>query len=111
MNLALFALHFVVGVLFFAHGAQKVFGLWGGTGIAGFATNLEGLGYQQATTLSWLTGVTELVAGAFLVLGLLTPHVAGSVPLAVDRAFRIAAEQIRQFAGGNTPSNLVKDGY
>jgi phosphoglycerate dehydrogenase-like enzyme len=42
---------------------------------------------------------------------LLTPHVAGSVPLAVDRAFRIAAEQIRQFAGGNTPSNLVKDGY
>jgi len=29
----------------------------------------------------------------------------------VDRAFRIAAEQIRQFAGGNTPSNLVKDGY
>jgi phosphoglycerate dehydrogenase-like enzyme len=42
---------------------------------------------------------------------LLTPHVGGSVPLAVDRAFRIAAEQIRQFAGGNTPSNLVKDGY
>ena len=30
---------------------------------------------------------------------LLTPHVGGSVPLAVDRAFRIAAEQIRQFAG------------
>ena len=42
---------------------------------------------------------------------LLTPHVAGSVPLATDRAFRIAAEQIRQFAEGNTPSNLVKDGY
>jgi phosphoglycerate dehydrogenase-like enzyme len=42
---------------------------------------------------------------------LLTPHVGGSVPLAVDRAFRIAAEQIRQFAEGNTPSNLVKDGY
>ena len=42
---------------------------------------------------------------------LLTPHVGGSVPLAVDRAFRIAAEQVRQFAGGNTPSNLVKDGY
>ena len=42
---------------------------------------------------------------------LLTPHVGGSVPLATDRAFRIAAEQIRQFAEGNTPSNLVKDGY
>jgi phosphoglycerate dehydrogenase-like enzyme len=42
---------------------------------------------------------------------LLTPHVGGAVPTATDRAFRIAAEQIRQFAGGNTPSNLVEDGY
>ena len=31
---------------------------------------------------------------------LLTPHVGGSVPVARDRAFRIAAEQIRQFARG-----------
>jgi phosphoglycerate dehydrogenase-like enzyme len=42
---------------------------------------------------------------------LLTPHVGGSVPLATDRAFRVAAEQIRQYARGNTPSNLVQDGY
>jgi phosphoglycerate dehydrogenase-like enzyme len=42
---------------------------------------------------------------------LLTPHVGGSVPLATDRAFRIAAAQIRQYASGNTPSNLVEDGY
>jgi len=42
---------------------------------------------------------------------LLTPHVGGGVPLATDRAFRVAAAQIREFAGGNTPSNLVKDGY
>jgi phosphoglycerate dehydrogenase-like enzyme len=42
---------------------------------------------------------------------LLTPHVGGAVPLATDRAFCIAAEQIAQFAEGNTPSNLVQDGY
>ena len=42
---------------------------------------------------------------------LLTPHVGGSVPLATDRAFRIAAAQIREYARGNTPSNLVEDGY
>jgi phosphoglycerate dehydrogenase-like enzyme len=42
---------------------------------------------------------------------LLTPHVGGAVPLGPDRAFRIAAEQIGQFAEGNTPSNLVQDGY
>lgn len=42
---------------------------------------------------------------------LLTPHVGGSVPQAMARAFRIAAEQIAEFAAGNTPSNLVRDGY
>jgi phosphoglycerate dehydrogenase-like enzyme len=42
---------------------------------------------------------------------LLAPHVGGSVPLATERAFRVAAGQIREFAEGNTPSNLVKDGY
>ena len=78
-DIGLLLLRLGVGGVVFAHGAQKVFGLWGGTGIAGFATNLEGLGYQQATTLSWLTGVTELVAGAFLVLGLLTPLAAAAV--------------------------------
>jgi phosphoglycerate dehydrogenase-like enzyme len=42
---------------------------------------------------------------------LLTPHVGGSVPLATGRALRVAAEQIAEFAAGNTPSNLVQDGY
>ena len=42
---------------------------------------------------------------------LLTPHVGGSVPMAMARAFRIAAEQIALFAGGNTPTNLVLNGY
>ena len=78
-DIGLLLLRLGIGGVVFAHGAQKVFGLWGGTGIAGFATNLEGLGYQQATTLSWLTGVTELIAGAFLVLGLLTPLAAAAV--------------------------------
>jgi putative oxidoreductase len=78
-DIGLLLLRLGIGGVVFAHGAQKVFGLWGGTGIAGFATNLERLGYQQATTLSWLTGVTELIAGAFLVLGLLTPLAAAAV--------------------------------
>ena len=78
-DIGLLLLRLGVGGVVFAHGAQKVFGLWGGTGIAGFANNLEGRGYQQATTLSWVTGVTELIAGAFLVLGLLTPLAAAAV--------------------------------
>ncbi|MGE3287198.1 MAG: 2-hydroxyacid dehydrogenase [Pseudonocardia sp.] len=42
---------------------------------------------------------------------LLTPHVGGSVPLAMERAFRVAAEQIAAFAAGERPPNLVEDGY
>lgn len=42
---------------------------------------------------------------------LLTPHVGGSVPLAMERAFRVAAEQIAAFAAGKQPPNLVEDGY
>jgi putative oxidoreductase len=56
-----------------------VFGLWGGPGIAAFANHLTAFGYQQANTLSWVAGITELVAGAFIVLGLLTPLAAAAV--------------------------------
>ena len=42
-DIGLLLLRLGIGGVVFAHGAQKVFGLWGGTGIAGFATNLDGL--------------------------------------------------------------------
>jgi hypothetical protein len=67
-DIGLLLLRVGIGGAAFAHGAQKVFGLWGGPGITAFAANLETFGYQQSTTLSWATGVTELVAGAFVVL-------------------------------------------
>jgi len=42
---------------------------------------------------------------------LLTPHVGGSVPGALERAFAVAAEQITAFARGERPPNLVENGY
>ena len=78
-DIGLLLLRLAVGGTFFAHGMQKVFGLWGGPGIAGFARMLDTYGYQQATTLSWVTGIGELVAGAFVVLGVLTPIAAAGL--------------------------------
>lgn len=78
-DVGLLLLRFGIGGVVFAHGAQKVFGLWGGPGPVSFANNLAAFGYQQATTLSWVTGITELVAGACLVLGLFTPLAAAAV--------------------------------
>ncbi|MFC4946376.1 DoxX family protein [Pseudonocardia sp. GCM10023141] len=72
-DLGLLLLRFGIGAVFFGHGAQKVFGLWGGIGIDGFARALDSSGFNQSVTLSWVTGLTELIGGAFVVLGVLTP--------------------------------------
>ena len=42
---------------------------------------------------------------------LLTPHVGGSVPLAMRRAYRVAAEQLAVFVQGEQPPNLVTGAY
>ena len=42
---------------------------------------------------------------------LLTPHVGGSVPGGLARAYRVAAEQLAAFARGEKPPNLVENGY
>ena len=78
-EVGLLLLRFAVGGTFFAHGMQIVFGLWGGPGVEGFARTLEGFGYQQAATLSWVTGITALVGGALVVLGFLTPLAAAGL--------------------------------
>ncbi|MGH3569887.1 MAG: DoxX family protein [Pseudonocardia sp.] len=78
-DFGLVLLRFAVGGVFFAHGAQKIFGLWGGSRVAGFARTLDGFGFTNTTTLSWVTGITELVAGAFVVLGVATPLAAAGL--------------------------------
>ncbi|WP_300016238.1 2-hydroxyacid dehydrogenase [Pseudonocardia sp.] len=42
---------------------------------------------------------------------LLTPHVGGSVPGGLRRAYGVVAEQLAAFARGEQPSNLVENGY
>jgi len=42
---------------------------------------------------------------------LVTPHVGGSVPGGMRRAYQVAAEQVSAFVRGTEPPNLVRDGY
>jgi putative oxidoreductase len=72
-DLGLVLLRFAVGGVFFAHGMQHVFGMWGGTGIGGLTQGLSTFGFTRPGVLAWVTAVTELVGGAGVVLGLLTP--------------------------------------
>ena len=78
-DLGLLVMRLVVGAIFMAHGAQKVFGWFGGPGLDGFAEDLDGMGYSPADVLAALTGFTELVGGALVVLGLFTPLAAAGL--------------------------------
>ena len=73
MDLALFALHFLLGALFFAHGTQKLFGWFGGYGIDGTAGFMDQLGMRPARLHAVAAGLAETVGGILLALGLFTP--------------------------------------
>ncbi len=73
MNAGLLIARVVLGSLMAAHGAQKVFGWFGGYGIAGTGGFLESLGFRPGKVFAALAGLTELGGGALLALGLLGP--------------------------------------
>ncbi|MFS8103214.1 DoxX family protein [Lentzea alba] len=78
-DIGLLVLRAVLGGIFVLHGLQKVFGLFGGPGINGFAQQLEKMGYRESVVLAWVTGITELAGGGLLVLGLFTPLAAAGL--------------------------------
>jgi putative oxidoreductase len=79
MDLALFALRVVVGGLFAAHGAQKLFDSFGGHGLAGTGQFFEQLGLRPGRRHATVAGVSEFGGGLLLVLGLLTPLGAAAI--------------------------------
>ncbi len=73
MNIGLLVIHVVVGATLAAHGAQKLFGWFGGPGVDGTAGYLESLGLRPGRLLALAAGGAELTGGTLLVLGLATP--------------------------------------
>ena len=73
-------LRVVVGLLFFAHGSQKLFGWFGGPGARGTAGFFGSLGFRprHALPMAVLAGLSE-TAGVLLALGFLTPFAALAV--------------------------------
>ncbi|WP_280249981.1 DoxX family protein [Nocardia abscessus] len=75
-DVALLLLRLVVGVTMIAHGVNH----WiGGGRIPGTARWFSGLGLRNGVLQAWLSVITEIGAGALLVLGLLTPLAAAAV--------------------------------
>ena len=69
-------LRITLAVIFVAHGAQKLFGIWGGYGLSGTAAYFEQLGLRPGYSLALLVGVLEFGGGIMLILGALTLFVA-----------------------------------
>ena len=69
-DIGLLTLRVVVGGLLMGHGAKKLFGVFGGPGMAGTATWLATLGLRPARLWALLAGLAEFVGGVLLVVGL-----------------------------------------
>jgi putative oxidoreductase len=76
MDLALLILRIVVGGLFAGHGAQKLFGVFGGGGLDGTAGMFDNIGLRPGWLHARAAGAAEFAGGALLVFGLFTPFAA-----------------------------------
>ena len=72
-DVGLLLLRLGLGTVLMAHGAQKLFGLFGGGGIEGTAANMESMGFEPGRESAIAAGLGETVGGALLALGLATP--------------------------------------
>ena len=79
MSLGLLILRVVVGLSLAAHGAQKVFGWFGGYGLTGTGQFLEQLGFRPGRLHAAQAGLAEFLGGLFLAAGFLTPLAAAAV--------------------------------
>ena len=81
-DIALLVLRLVIGGLLAAHGAQKLFGWFGGFGLRATGGYLADLGFRPGVLFATLAGLAEAAGGLLLVLGLLTP-LAGALLMGV----------------------------
>jgi len=73
MDIGLLVLRLAVGLTMAAHGGQKLFGWFGGYGIAGTGGFMESLGFRPGKVHATLAGLAEFGGGLLVALGLLTP--------------------------------------
>ena len=73
MDSGILALRLVLGLLMAAHGAQKLFGWFGGHGLAGTGGFFESLGFRPGRLFASAAGISEFGGGLLVTLGLFGP--------------------------------------
>ena len=85
--LGLLILRLVVGLILAGHGAQKLFGWFGGPGMNGWTQAVHKLRIRPAQPWAWVAALAEFGGGILLALGFLSPlgslAIAGSMLVAI----------------------------
>ena len=82
-SLAGLALRIPAGVIFVAHGAQKLFGSFGGYGLEGTGQWMASIGLEPGYLMALAAGSTEFFGGIALLIGLLTRPAAFALAIAM----------------------------
>jgi putative oxidoreductase len=100
VDLGLLMLRLVVGFTLAAHGTQKLFGWFGGHGLAGTGGFLEKLGFRPGKRAAFMAGLSETAGGLLLALGAATP-VAATLIVAVMLVAIATVHWSKGFFNGN----------
>lgn len=87
-HVAVLPLRLALGVIFFVHGADKLFGWYGGGGIKETIEMMTSLGLPQPMIQAYLAGGAEMLGGILVFLGLFTRF--GGLLIASTMAVAIA---------------------
>lgn len=82
-SLAPLALRLAGGVIFVAHGAQKLFGAFGGYGLEGTGQFFDSIGLTPGYLMALLAGAVEFFGGLALILGVLVRPAAAALAFAM----------------------------
>jgi putative oxidoreductase len=90
-----------VGLILMAHGAQKLFAMFGGYGLEGTGQWMESIGLAPGYLMALMAGSAEFFGGLFILLGLLTR--ASSLVVAITMVVAILSVHINNglFMSGN----------
>ncbi len=77
------ALRIPVGIIFAAHGAQKLFGWFGGYGLEGTGQFFGPIGLNPGVLMALLAGAAEFFGGLALIVGLLVRPAAAALAFAM----------------------------
>ena len=99
-SLSQLALRIPLGIIFIAHGAQKLFGIFGGYGLEGTGQWMASIGLEPGYLMALMAGSAEFFGGIALLLGLLVRPAAAVLAITM-----LVAIFVVHFANGLFMSN------